>query len=109
MKDTVAQGPLPLCSSCPTPPQWHLQHNMGSRLDLQDPRGPEGLKAGVRVVGEGGAVEGAGRLHMVQKEAELIWMLALYPRLWPPREDARGLTQHDGVVDHLARLWGRSE
>ena len=61
---------------------------MGAWFDVQDPRGPKRLKAGVRVVGEGGPVEGAGSLHVVQQEAKLIWVLALGLWLGLPQEDA---------------------
>ena len=50
------------------------------------------FKAGIRVVGEGRTVEGAGCLHVVQQEAKLVRVLALGPRLRVPKEDARGLT-----------------
>lgn len=82
---------------------------MGARFDVQDPRGPKRLKAGVRVVGEGGPVEGAGGLHMVQQEAKLIWVLALGLWLGLPQEDARGFTQHGSVIDHLACLRGQRQ
>ena len=64
---------------------------MGARFDVQDPRGTERLKAGVGVVGEGGPVEGAGGLHVVQQETKLIWVLALGLQLGLPQEDARAL------------------
>lgn len=103
----VSQGfPHPPPLPAPVPHQ-HLQHHVGARFDIQDARGPKWLKAGVRVVGEGGPVEGAGCLHMVQQETKLIRVLALGPWLGPPREDARGLTQHGSVVDNLARLCGQ--
>lgn len=80
---------------------------MGAGLDIQDTRGPQWLEAGVRVVGEGRPVEGAGCLNVVQQEAKLVRMLALGLWLRPPQEDAGGLTQHGSVVDHLARLCGQ--
>lgn len=108
MESAAGQGSPPPHPSRPRrPPHWHLQHYVGARFDIQDPRGPKWLEAGVGVVGEGGPVEGTGRLHMVQQEAELVRVLTLGLRLGPPQEDARGLTQHGGVVDHLARLWGQ--
>lgn len=44
---------------------------------------------------------------MVQQEAKLIRVLSLGLWLGPPQEDARGLTQHGSVVDHLACLYGQ--
>lgn len=44
---------------------------------------------------------------MVQQEAKLIRVLALGLWLGSPQEDARGLTQHGSVVDHLACLYGQ--
>ena len=107
VEGAVSQGSPPPGLSWSTAPHSHLQHYVGARLDIQDTGGPQWLEAGIRVVGEGGPVEGAGRLHMIQQEAKLIRVFTLGLWLGPSQEDAGGLTQHGGIVDHLACLQGQ--